>query len=42
MLPDGAAWLVTRGGEQKVAPKKLGARGLPPLEPAPGIYVHDR
>ena len=40
--PDYAAWMVTRGGEQKAAPKNLGTRGLPPLEPAPGIYVHDR
>jgi poly(3-hydroxyalkanoate) synthetase len=39
--PDYAAWLAARGGEQKTATKKLGTRGLPPLEPAPGIYVHE-
>ncbi len=39
--PDYATWLVARGGEQKTAPKKLGTRGLPPLEPAPGTYVHE-
>jgi polyhydroxyalkanoate synthase len=40
--PDFATWLVARGGEQKTAPKKLGTRGLPPLEPAPGTYVRER
>ena len=40
--PDFSAWLVERGGDQKTAPKKLGIRGLPPLGPAPGTYVHDR
>lgn len=40
--PDYSRWLVARGGEQKTAPKKLGASGLPPLEPAPGTYVHER
>ena len=40
--PDYSTWLVARGGEQKTAPKKLGTRGLPPLEPAPGPYVHER
>ena len=40
--PDFSAWLAERGGDQKRAPKKLGTRGLPPLGPAPGTYVHDR
>jgi polyhydroxyalkanoate synthase subunit PhaC len=39
---DFSAWLAERGGDQKTAPKKLGTRGLPPLGPAPGTYVHDR
>ena len=40
--PDCSAWLAARGGEQKAAPKKLGTRGLSPLTPAPGTYVHER
>ena len=40
--PDFSAWLAERGGDQKTAPEKLGTRGLPPLGPAPGTYVHDR
>jgi polyhydroxyalkanoate synthase len=40
--PDYSAWLAARGGEQKAAPKKLGTRGLSPLTPAPGTYVHER
>jgi polyhydroxyalkanoate synthase len=32
-------WLATRGGAEQSAPRKLGARGLPVLDPAPGPYV---
>ncbi|MGH8973119.1 MAG: alpha/beta fold hydrolase [Acidimicrobiia bacterium] len=32
-------WLTTRGGPEQPAPTKLGARGLPVLDPAPGPYV---
>ncbi len=35
-----AAWLDSRSGEQAPAPKKLGSEAHPPLEPAPGRYVH--
>lgn len=33
-------WLETRSGEWRAAPDKLGAARFPPLEPAPGTYVH--
>jgi polyhydroxyalkanoate synthase len=39
--PDFVAWLEQRGGE-KARPRRLGAAGLPPLDPAPGSYVLDR
>jgi polyhydroxyalkanoate synthase len=32
-------WLATRGGPEQAAPRRLGARGLPVLDPAPGPYV---
>ncbi len=32
-------WLATRGGAEQGAPRKLGTRGLPVLDPAPGPYV---
>ncbi len=35
-------WLSTRSGEERRAPTKLGSAGHPPLEPAPGRYVHLR
>jgi polyhydroxyalkanoate synthase len=35
-----AAWLDARSGERVAAPKKLGSKAHPPLEPAPGRYVH--
>ncbi|MBO3749368.1 alpha/beta fold hydrolase [Streptosporangiaceae bacterium NEAU-GS5] len=40
--PDFADWLGKRGGADKKAPAKLGARGLAPLIEAPGTYVFDR
>jgi polyhydroxyalkanoate synthase len=40
--PDFSAWLAERGGDQKAAPKALGGRGLSPLKPAPGTYIHQR
>jgi polyhydroxyalkanoate synthase len=32
-------WLAARGGAEQAAPRRLGARGLPVLDPAPGPYV---
>jgi polyhydroxyalkanoate synthase subunit PhaC len=40
--PDYASWLALRSGEQRKSPAKLGGKDFPPLEPAPGSYVHDR
>jgi len=40
--PDHLAWLGARSGPQREAPAQLGGPGLPPLDPAPGTYVHDR
>jgi polyhydroxyalkanoate synthase subunit PhaC len=40
--PDFVAWLEQRGGGEKARPRRLGAAGLPPLDPAPGSYVLDR
>jgi polyhydroxyalkanoate synthase subunit PhaC len=37
-----AEWVVTRLGETRKAPTKLGSRAHPPLSPAPGTYVHAR
>ena len=34
------AWLGARSGEQRPARRKLGNRAHPPLDPAPGRYVH--
>jgi polyhydroxyalkanoate synthase len=34
------AWLGTRSGERVAAPKRLGSEAHPPLDPAPGRYVH--
>jgi polyhydroxyalkanoate synthase subunit PhaC len=38
---DYVAWLKERSGPDKPAPKKLGGKGLKPLDPAPGRYVLD-
>jgi poly[(R)-3-hydroxyalkanoate] polymerase subunit PhaC len=35
-------WLRARSGEKRPAPKALGSDRHPPLEPAPGRYVHQR
>jgi polyhydroxyalkanoate synthase len=40
--PDFAAWLGQRCGQPRRAPRKLGARGYPPVVAAPGTYVYDR
>jgi polyhydroxyalkanoate synthase len=40
--PDFVGWLEQRGGGDKPRPRRLGAAGLPPLDPAPGTYVLDR
>jgi polyhydroxyalkanoate synthase len=39
---DWAAWAVERSGETRTAPRKLGSRPHPALEPAPGRYVRQR
>jgi polyhydroxyalkanoate synthase subunit PhaC len=38
---DYVTWLKERSGPDKPAPKKLGGKGLKPLDPAPGRYVLD-
>jgi len=38
---DYVAWLGERSGAQKTARKRLGGKGLQPLDPAPGTYVLD-
>ena len=42
--PEWTTWLETHGGGQHTAPPSMGApvRGLAPLTPAPGLYVHQR
>lgn len=37
---DWVEWLTPRSGPVKRAPKRLGNRRYPPLEPAPGSYIH--
>jgi polyhydroxyalkanoate synthase subunit PhaC len=40
--PDYVRWLDARGGGEKPPPRRLGAAGFRPLDPAPGTYVLDR
>jgi polyhydroxyalkanoate synthase len=40
--PDFSRWLDRRGGGETTRPRRLGAAGLPALDPAPGTYVLDR
>jgi polyhydroxyalkanoate synthase len=35
-------WLVARSGNEVAAPEQLGSVGYPPVEDAPGTYVHER
>jgi polyhydroxyalkanoate synthase len=39
---DWVEWLSTRSGAEKARPRKLGNAAYPPLDDAPGTYVHDR
>ena len=36
---DYVTWLSPRSGKEKAAPKRVGAKGYKPVEPAPGSYV---
>jgi polyhydroxyalkanoate synthase len=37
-----AGWLEQHSGGRRRAPSRLGSRAHPPLDPAPGRYVHER
>jgi len=37
---DWVAWTLEGSGVQREAPARLGSRDHPPLDPAPGRYVH--
>jgi polyhydroxyalkanoate synthase subunit PhaC len=39
---DWATWIEGQGGPKVAAPKKLGSKAHPPIEPAPGSYVRTR
>ncbi len=39
---DWAKWIVDQGGPEVPAPRRLGSKDYPPLEPAPGSYVRER
>ena len=36
-----AKWVVERSGDERPAPQQLGSADFPPLDPAPGRYVHE-
>ena len=38
---DWSAWTLARSGPERRAPSRAGSRRHPPLEPAPGRYVHE-
>jgi poly[(R)-3-hydroxyalkanoate] polymerase subunit PhaC len=40
--PDYLDWLQRRGGGERARPRRLGAAGFRPIDPAPGTYVLDR
>jgi polyhydroxyalkanoate synthase subunit PhaC len=40
--PDYVRWLEQHGGGEKASPRRLGAAGFRPIDPAPGTYVLDR
>jgi polyhydroxyalkanoate synthase subunit PhaC len=40
--PDYVRWLEQHGGGEKGRPRRLGAAGFRPIDPAPGTYVLDR
>jgi polyhydroxyalkanoate synthase subunit PhaC len=40
--PDYARWLQERGGGDRRRPRRVGAAGYRPIDPAPGTYVLDR
>jgi polyhydroxyalkanoate synthase len=40
--PDYIRWLEEHGGGEKASPRRLGAAGFRPIDPAPGTYVVDR
>jgi polyhydroxyalkanoate synthase subunit PhaC len=40
--PDYVRWLQERSGGEKARPRRLGAAGFRPIDPAPGTYVLDR
>ena len=37
---DWVQWLKPRSGRTRRAPRNLGNRKYPPMEPAPGTYIH--
>ncbi len=39
---DWVEWLSARSGEERAKPRKLGNAAYPPMDPAPGTYIHDR
>lgn len=40
--PQWVQWLLDRSGEERPAPTDLGSPQYPPLEAAPGLYVHEK